>query len=55
MKAKLTRDRWPTSQGEGSDPMFWLYWDTAWSMIISGIMFATIAHPDSEVRETWRS
>jgi hypothetical protein len=36
--------------------MFWFYWDTAWSVIISGIMFATIvAHPDAEVRETWRS
>ncbi len=34
--------------------MFWIYWDTAWSLI--GIMFATIvAHPDAEVRETWRS
>ena len=22
--------------------MFWLYWDTAWSVILSGIMFATI-------------
>jgi hypothetical protein len=30
--------------------MFWFYWDTAWSVIISGIMFATIvAHPDAEV------
>jgi len=36
--------------------MFWFYWDTAWSVVISGIMFATIvAHPDAEVRETWRS
>ena len=36
--------------------MFWFYWETAWSVIISGIMFATIvAHPDAEVRETWRS
>jgi hypothetical protein len=36
--------------------MFWFYWDTAWSVIISGIMFATIvAHPDADVRETWRS
>ena len=26
--------------------MFWIYWDTAWPVIISGIMFATIvAHP----------
>ena len=32
--------------------MFWFYWDTAWSVIISGIMFVTIvAHPDAEVRE----
>jgi hypothetical protein len=36
--------------------LFWLYWDTAWSVIISGIMFATIVtHPDAEVRPTWRS
>jgi hypothetical protein len=36
--------------------MFWAYWDTAWSVVISGIMFATIvAHPDAEVRPTWRS
>jgi hypothetical protein len=29
--------------------MFWFYWDTAWSVIISGIMFATIvAHPDAQ-------
>jgi hypothetical protein len=36
--------------------MFWFCWDTAWSVIISGIMFATIvAHLDVEVRETWRS
>jgi hypothetical protein len=27
------------------------YWDTAWSVIISGIMFATVVvHPDAEVR-----
>jgi hypothetical protein len=32
--------------------MFWIYWDTAWSIIISGIMFATIvAHPDAEFAE----
>ncbi|WP_256466467.1 MULTISPECIES: hypothetical protein [unclassified Bradyrhizobium] len=32
--------------------MFWIYWDTAWSLIISGIMFATIvAHPDAEIAE----
>jgi hypothetical protein len=35
--------------------MFWLYWDTAWSVILSGIMFATIiSHPDAVVRDTWR-
>ena len=34
----------------------WFYWDAAWSVIISGMMFATIiAHPDAEVSETWRS
>ncbi|MGY4282952.1 hypothetical protein [Bradyrhizobium sp. 143] len=32
--------------------MFWIYWDTAWSLIISGIMVATIvAHPDAELAE----
>jgi len=32
--------------------VFWIYWDTAWSIIISGIMFATIVtHPDSEFVE----
>lgn len=32
--------------------VFWIYWDTAWSLIISGIMFATIvAHPDAEFVE----
>ena len=32
--------------------MFWIYWNTAWSLIISGIMVATIvAHPDAEFVE----
>lgn len=32
--------------------MFWIYWNTAWSLIISGIMVATIiSHPDSEFAE----
>ena len=32
--------------------MFWIFWDTAWSVIISGIMVATIiAHPDAEFAE----
>jgi hypothetical protein len=32
--------------------VFWIYWDTAWSLIIGGIMFATIvAHPDAEFAE----
>jgi hypothetical protein len=32
--------------------VFWIYWDTAWSIIISGIMFATIvSHPDAEFAE----
>jgi hypothetical protein len=32
--------------------VFWVYWDTAWSIIISGIMFATIVtHPDAEFAE----
>lgn len=36
----------------GGRKVFWIYWDTAWSLIISGIMFATIvAHPDAEFVE----
>ena len=32
--------------------MFWFYWDTAWSIILSGIMVATIlAHPEAEFVE----
>jgi hypothetical protein len=32
--------------------MFWLYWDTAWSIIPGGIMFTTIVtDPDSEFVE----
>jgi len=32
--------------------VFWIYWNTAWSLIISGIMVATIvSHPDSEFVE----
>jgi hypothetical protein len=32
--------------------MFWVYWDTAWSIILSGIMVATIlAHPEAEFAE----
>jgi hypothetical protein len=32
--------------------VFWIYWNTAWSLIISGIMFATIVtHPDAEFVE----
>lgn len=32
--------------------MFWIYWNTAWSLIISGIMVATIvSHPDAEFVE----
>lgn len=32
--------------------VFWIYWNTAWSLIISGIMVATIvSHPDAELVE----
>jgi len=32
--------------------VFWIYWDTAWSLIISGVMFTTIVtHPDAEFAE----
>lgn len=32
--------------------VFWIYWDTAWSLIIGGIMFTTIVtHPDAEFAE----
>lgn len=36
----------------GGRHVFWIYWDTAWSLIIGGIMFATIvSHPDAEFAE----
>ena len=36
----------------GGWKVFWIYWDTAWSLIISGIMFTTIVtHPDAEFVE----
>ena len=39
-------------RSERSEPMFWVCWDTAWSIILSGIMVATIvAHPDAEFVE----
>jgi hypothetical protein len=32
--------------------MFWVCWDTAWSIVLGGIMFATIVtHPDVEFAE----
>jgi hypothetical protein len=32
--------------------VFWIYWNTAWSLIISGIWVATIiSHPDAEFAE----
>lgn len=32
--------------------MFWVYWDTAWSIVVGGIMFTTIVtHPDAEFVE----
>jgi hypothetical protein len=32
--------------------MFWVYWDTVWSIICGGIMFTTIVtHPDAEFVE----
>ncbi len=38
--------------GNGGWLVFWIYWDTAWSLIISGIMVATIvSHPDAEFAE----
>ena len=44
--------RSPTGLANGGWKVFWIYWDTAWSLIISGIMFATIvAHPDAEFVE----
>jgi hypothetical protein len=30
--------------------MFWIYWDTCWSLFFSAIWFMTIvSHPDAEV------
>ena len=35
--------------------MFWIYWNTAWSLIISGIWVATIiSHPDAEIARSAR-
>jgi hypothetical protein len=35
--------------------MFWIYWDTLWSLFFSAIWFMTIvSHPDAEVTATWR-
>jgi hypothetical protein len=32
--------------------MFWIYWDTAWSIIFGGIVFAiVVSHPDAEFME----
>ena len=44
---------WQSEAGKSeAGNVFWIYWDTAWSLIISGIMFATIvAHPDAEFVE----
>ena len=41
-----------TEAGKRRLEVFWIYWDTAWSLIISGIMFTTIVtHPDAEFVE----
>jgi hypothetical protein len=35
--------------------MFWIYWDTLWSLFFSAVWFMTIvSHPDAEVTATWR-
>jgi hypothetical protein len=31
--------------------MFWVYWDTAWSIILGGIMFTIVTHPEAEFAE----
>jgi hypothetical protein len=50
--APVPADRIAGSGTKTEAGMFWIYWDTAWSLIISGIMFATIVtHPDSEFVE----
>ncbi|MFK4490350.1 hypothetical protein ACVWYQ_004426 [Bradyrhizobium sp. USDA 3397] len=39
-------------EGKGGWLVFWICWNTAWSLIISGIWVATIvSHPDSEFVE----
>lgn len=36
----------------GGWKVFWIYWDVAWSLIISGITFITIvSQPDAELVE----
>jgi hypothetical protein len=40
------------SKARRNAAMFWIYWDTAWSIILGGIMFTTIVtHPDAEFVE----
>jgi hypothetical protein len=40
------------SEHGGALAMFWVYWDTAWSIVFGGIMFTTIVtHPDAEFIE----
>jgi hypothetical protein len=35
--------------------MFWIYWDTLWSLFFSAVWFMTVvSHPDAEVMATWR-
>jgi hypothetical protein len=35
--------------------MFWIYWDTFWSLFFSAVWFMTIvSHPDAQVMATWR-
>jgi hypothetical protein len=60
----MVRDGAPLLEGNGvgrslvisanrrSAAMFWIYWDTAWSIVFGGIMFTTIVtHPDAEFVE----
>jgi hypothetical protein len=37
----------------GVAAMFWIYWDTFWSLFFSAVWFMTIvSHPDTEITDT---
>jgi hypothetical protein len=52
---KSARARLPSGCIARVAAMFWIYWDTLWSLFFSAVWFMTIvSHPDAEVMATWR-